>query len=37
MVNIPSPAVALVGRHNSGKTTLIEALIAELVDRKSVV
>ena len=33
MVNIPSPAVALVGRHNSGKTTLIEALIAELVRR----
>lgn len=33
MVNIPSPAVAIVGRHNSGKTTLIEALIAELVRR----
>lgn len=33
MVDIPSPAVAVVGRHNSGKTTLIEALIAELVAR----
>ena len=33
MVNIPSPAVSVVGRHNSGKTTLIEKLIAELVNR----
>ena len=33
MINIPSPAVAIVGRHNSGKTTLVEKLIAELVSR----
>lgn len=33
MVNIPSPALSVVGRHNSGKTTLIERLIAELVSR----
>lgn len=33
MINIPSPAVAIVGRHNSGKTTLVEKLIAELVER----
>lgn len=33
MVNIPSPAISIVGRHNSGKTTLIEQLIAELVAR----
>ncbi len=33
MVNIPSPAVSIVGRHNSGKTTLIEKLIAQLVSR----
>lgn len=33
MVNAPSPALAIVGRHNSGKTTLIERLIAELVRR----
>ena len=33
MIDIPSPAIAIVGRHNSGKTTLIERLIAELVDR----
>ena len=33
MVEVPSPAVAIVGRHNSGKTTLIERLIAELVAR----
>ena len=31
MVNVPSPAVAVVGRHNSGKTTLIEKTIRELV------
>ena len=30
---VPSPAVAIVGRHNSGKTTIIEKLIAELVAR----
>ena len=33
MVNVPSPAIAVVGRHNSGKTTLIEQLIACLVGR----
>ena len=33
MVDIPSPAVAVVGRHNSGKTTLVVALIEELVAR----
>ena len=33
MLNIPSPAVAVVGRHNSGKTTLIVKLIAELTRR----
>lgn len=33
MVNVPSPALAIVGRHNSGKTTLIEKLISELVER----
>lgn len=33
MVNIPSPALAVVGRHNSGKTTLLVQLIAELVKR----
>lgn len=33
MVNVPSPAISIVGRHNSGKTTLIEQLIAELVAR----
>ena len=33
MIDIPSPAVAIVGRHNSGKTTLIEQLIAELRGR----
>lgn len=33
MVYIPSPAIAVVGRHNSGKTTLVERLIAELVAR----
>lgn len=32
-VQVPSPAVSIVGRHNSGKTTLIEGLIAELVAR----
>ncbi len=32
-MNIPSPAISIVGRHNSGKTTLIEKLIAELVSR----
>lgn len=32
-IYVPSPAVAIVGRHNSGKTTLIEKLIAELVSR----
>ena len=32
-MDIPSPAVAVVGRHNSGKTTLVVSLIAELVSR----
>lgn len=32
-VEIPSPALSIIGRHNSGKTTLIEKLIAELVSR----
>ena len=32
-VEVPSPAVSIVGRHNSGKTTLIERVIAELVAR----
>lgn len=30
---LPSPAVAIVGRHNSGKTTLIVSLIEELCAR----
>lgn len=33
MIDVPSPAVAVVGRHNSGKTTLIVQLIEELVAR----
>lgn len=33
MIAIPSPAISIVGRHNSGKTTLIEKLISELTDR----
>ena len=33
MVYVPSPAIAVVGRHNSGKTTLIVDLISELVSR----
>lgn len=32
-ISIPSPALSVVGRHNSGKTTCIERLIAELVER----
>ena len=32
-IAIPSPAIAVVGRHNSGKTTLVEAVIAELSAR----
>ena len=32
-VEVPSPAFSIIGRHNSGKTTLIEKLIAELVSR----
>lgn len=30
---LPSPAVAIVGRHNSGKTTLIVSLIEQLCSR----
>ena len=30
---LPSPAVSIVGRHNSGKTTLVVKLIEELVGR----
>lgn len=30
---LPSPAIAIVGRHNSGKTTLVVALVEELVAR----
>lgn len=33
MVEIPSPAIAVVGRHNSGKTTLVVKLISEMVGR----
>ena len=33
MIDIPSPAVSIVGRHNSGKTTLIVSIIEELVAR----
>ncbi|MBQ3301367.1 MAG: molybdopterin-guanine dinucleotide biosynthesis protein B [Eggerthellaceae bacterium] len=33
MLDIPSPAIAVVGRHNSGKTTLVCKLIEELVTR----
>ena len=32
-IYVPSPAVAIVGRHNSGKTTLVEKLIAQIVSR----
>lgn len=31
--SIPSPAISIVGRHNSGKTTCIVKLISELVGR----
>ena len=33
MVEVPSPAIAVVGRHNSGKTTLVVKLISELASR----
>lgn len=33
MVEIPSPAIAVVGRHNSGKTTLVTKLISEMATR----
>ena len=33
MIQKPSPAIAIVGRHNSGKTTLVESTIAELTRR----
>ena len=35
LIDVPSPAIAIVGRHNSGKTTLIEKVIAELTRRGS--
>ena len=39
MVNVPSPAISIVGRHNSGKTTLIvkpaPSVIAGSFSRKS--
>ncbi|MCI9129146.1 MAG: molybdopterin-guanine dinucleotide biosynthesis protein B [Eggerthellaceae bacterium] len=33
MTEVPSPAVAIVGRHNSGKTTLVVKLISALTER----
>lgn len=33
MIEVPSPAIAIVGRHNSGKTTLVVKLIAALTER----
>ena len=33
MVEMPSPAIAVVGRHNSGKTTLVVKLVSELAKR----
>ena len=33
IVEIPSPAIAVVGRHNSGKTTLVVKLIGEMAAR----
>ena len=33
VIHRPSPAIAFVGRHNSGKTTLLVRVIAELVSR----
>ncbi len=33
VVQVPSPAIAFVGRHNSGKTTLLEKVIANLTAR----
>lgn len=30
---VPSPAIAVVGRHNSGKTTIVERAVAELTAR----
>ena len=33
MIEFPSPAVAVVGRHNSGKTTLVVSVVEELVAR----
>lgn len=33
MVKMPSPAIAVVGRHNSGKTTLVVNVISELAKR----
>lgn len=33
MIEVPSPAVSIVGRHNSGKTTLVVKLISALTER----
>ena len=33
VAKIPSPAISFVGRHNSGKTTLIEKIIGEMSER----
>lgn len=33
MIEIPSPAISVVGRHNSGKTTLVTKLIREMSTR----
>lgn len=33
MIEVPSPAIAIVGRHNSGKTTLVVKLVAMLASR----
>lgn len=30
---LPSPAISVIGRHNSGKTTLVEGLVAQLCAR----
>ncbi len=33
MIFVPSPAISIIGRHNSGKTTMIEKLIRSLTER----